>query len=212
MTSTLTDTLFDFRINVRPSKIPNSGYGAFLTFLGARKLKEEAKKKSQELLCDRLYVESATTKALEATIGHMNMSVVLRGEDLHGNWNNVLFPITRFPLKAIIPNGKEVNIKLTPHSIHDDVKQLRDRKEIKPLDNGLGHFKIFTEEDYEHDDAIQYCSDDFGIVDLGRYGPFSKYGKKYTCLALLDEDSIPISNAMTNPSLIQTVKHYKNLI
>ena len=32
--------------------------------------------------------------------------------------------------------------------------------------------KMFTEEDYESDDAIKFCSDDYGTIDLGRYGPF----------------------------------------
>jgi hypothetical protein len=125
----------------------------------------------------RLLVDAITTHPIEATIGDMNMSVVLKGIDLHGNWNSDLFSLTRFPLQASLPNGKEVSVKLTPHKIHDDILQLRNRKEIKVLENGLGHFKIFTEKDYEPDDTIQYCSEEFGIVDLGRYGPFLKHGE-----------------------------------
>lgn len=38
------EMLFDFRVDVQKSRIPNSGNGAFLTFLGARRLKDECKR------------------------------------------------------------------------------------------------------------------------------------------------------------------------
>ena len=38
------EILFDFRIDVRQSCIPNSGNGAFLTFLGARRLRDDCER------------------------------------------------------------------------------------------------------------------------------------------------------------------------
>ena len=126
---------------------------------------------------ERIIVESKTTHFLEASIGHMDVSVTLQGRDLHGNGNNAHFSNTRFPLKAIGVDGKEVSVFIGPDDVHDDIQGLRDRKEIKSIKNGIGHFKNFTEEDYEDDNTIKYCSEQHGSVDLGRYGPFSKTGK-----------------------------------
>ncbi len=173
------EILFDFRINIRKSNIPNSGSGAFLTFLGARKLKEEAKQKSINILMGRIYVESDTTKSLQAKIGNYNLAVTLKGHDLHGNGNNNHFTCTRFPLQARDPgNGHEYSVKIGPHEIHEDIQNLRDRKEIPFPKNGLGFLQMFTEKDYEDDDEIKYNSDQFGNVDIGRYGPFLKTGER----------------------------------
>ena len=46
LAATLADILFDFRVDVAPSRIPNAGMGAFLTFLGARHRKVEADRKT----------------------------------------------------------------------------------------------------------------------------------------------------------------------
>jgi hypothetical protein len=42
------EILYDFRVHVRASNIPNSGYGAFFTFLGARRLKAGSRGKKLE--------------------------------------------------------------------------------------------------------------------------------------------------------------------
>lgn len=170
------ETLFDFRINIRESKIANSGYGAFLTFLGARKLKEEARKKSIDFLKDRIYVESDTTKNLQAKDGNFNMSVKLMGSDLHGNGDSNFFTFTRFPLLAKDLNGKEYSVKIGPHHIHEDIKELRKRKEMPFPENGLGLLCMFSDGDFESDNETKYSSEEFGIIDIGRYGPFLKTG------------------------------------
>jgi len=171
-----TEQLFSFRINIRQSGIPDSGYGAFLTFLGARKLKERARILSEKLMKDRLefeefYDENEEPPTLEAVIGDYNVIVTLTGQDLHGNGNCTYFSYTRFPLKAKLYD-KIQNVFIGPNEVHDDVQALRSRNEIASPENGLGKLKMFTDDDYESDDETQFCSIDQGTIDLGRYGPF----------------------------------------
>lgn len=118
----------------------------------------------------RIILESDTKKPLEATIDNMNVAVRLEGNDLHGNRNNPYFSKTRFPLEADLGDGRHVRVNIVPDSIHDSISDL-----VKQ--NGLGHFKIFTEEDYEPDNTIQFVSKNWAIIDIGRYGPFLKTGK-----------------------------------
>ncbi len=173
------EKLFDFRINIRKSKIPGSGHGAFLTFLGARKLKGESKQRSQDFLKDRIFVYTHTTKPLHAKVGNYNVDVKLKGHNLHCNGNIGYFYISRFPLRAKDPNsGREYNVMIGPHSVHEDIQELRERREVPHVDNGLGFLEIFSEDDYESDNETRYSSKEFGAVDIGRYGPFLKTGKK----------------------------------
>ena len=118
-------------------------------------------------------------KPREATIDKMNISVTITGDNLHGNGNNAYFPLTRLPLTAICRDGNEIKVKIGPHCVHEDIQRMQKEKEKKLPKNGLGHLKIFSNEDYEPDDSIQFCSDDIGmgLIDIGRYGPLKKTGK-----------------------------------
>lgn len=83
--SFLLDVLFDFQIDVRDSSIPGAGKGAFLTYLGARRLKPAC-----VLLGDQEMKKRASTKEeLQATMpsGH-GCTVKICGENLHGNNNS----------------------------------------------------------------------------------------------------------------------------
>ncbi len=133
-------------------------------------MKEKAKRLSQTIMKGRIPLENDTKKPLEAIIDNMNVAVRLEGNDLHGNGNNPYFPSTRFPLEADIGDGRHVRVNIVPDSIHDSISGL-----VKQ--NGLGYFKIFTEQDYEPDDTIQFVSKNWAIIDIGRYGPFLKTGK-----------------------------------
>lgn len=151
-----------------------------MTFLGASKLKEKAKKKSDEMIKDRrVIVESDTKEPLTATIDNMNVSVTLTGKNLHGNGNSNFFSMTRFPLEASLPNNRNVSVTIVPNSAHECLQELRDKGEIPSPKNGLGHLEMFTEDDYEADHKITFSSknNNCGCIDLGRYGPFLKTGK-----------------------------------
>ena len=80
------EALYYFRLHVSKSKIPKSGCGTFLTFLGARLLNPDAIKRREKLMEGRYPIYVPTKEPLEAkgTDG-MNFSVSLHGENLHGN-------------------------------------------------------------------------------------------------------------------------------
>ena len=173
------ESLYDFRLYTSKSLIPNSGLGAFLTYEGARLLKPEAAKRSKKLVNGRYPVDVPTSRFLEAKgIDGMNVSVVLEGDNLHGNGNNPYFRVTRFPLKAILQNGDCIRVTIGPASIHEDIDLLRKHKEIPSHVDGLGHFKINTNDDYVKSEE-DFCthSDGCGLIDIGRYGPFLHSGK-----------------------------------
>jgi hypothetical protein len=70
--------LYDFRVDIATSKIPNAGLGAFLTFLGARHLKDEAfGKKGPKPIQKSLQLEDTLEAFGES--GH-GMHVRLTGE------------------------------------------------------------------------------------------------------------------------------------
>lgn len=181
------ETLYDFRLYTGESHIPNSGFGAFLTFEGARLLKPEAAKRSKQLMKDRYPIDVPTARFLEAKgIDGMNVSVSLKGDNLHGNGNNPYFRVTRFPLKATLQNGKRVQVTIGPEKIHEDIDLLRKNNEIPSHTDGFGHFKITTKDDYTESEE-DFCShsDGCGLIDIGRYGPFLHSGKKHYSIGLL---------------------------
>jgi len=128
-------------------------------------------------------------------------SVSLTGNNLLGNGNSPYFTITRFPLYARIPSqegfgscvrdtnaneskiqesSNDIRIWLRGNGIHEDIDLLRDEQKISHPVDGIGHFHMHSETDYETDDGAEFCSYDkgCGLVDLGRYGPFHKKDRK----------------------------------
>ena len=90
------ETLYDFRVEIKPSNIPNSVLGAFVTFLGARVLKRSASDRSARLVvqhvaddvCGNLSVK--THEELTAEMyGGRKMHVTLKGDNLHHNDNSL---------------------------------------------------------------------------------------------------------------------------
>ena len=63
------ETFFEFKIEVKESLIPNAGFGAFLTFLGGRKLSKKSKKKAKEWLQNIDICIPETMNSLHGTIG-----------------------------------------------------------------------------------------------------------------------------------------------
>ena len=77
-------------MDIKASDIPNSGYGAYLTYLGARKLTPGAKARSARLIEAHDADEDETTEPLSATTIHgMTMDVTVKGLDLHSNDNSL---------------------------------------------------------------------------------------------------------------------------
>lgn len=159
------DTIYDLKIQVKQSEIPGAGMGAFLTFEGARLLKEELRTVAAKTREERIFHETDTTKPLEAAYpGGYGVAVKLTGKNLHGN-NNIHY----WPEEALDAwKAKRAS---------DDLDS--DDEEESPNTVGakrIGHLGIHTENDYISDPSIELTSVNFS-VELGLYGPVLKRGK-----------------------------------
>ncbi|GKY98086.1 hypothetical protein MPSEU_000766500 [Mayamaea pseudoterrestris] len=113
------NTMYDFLITVKPSKIANGGYGAFLKYVGARRLIKNAYERGRRAMKEYKLCETEDTEAVLQAVsatGH-GVAVKLTGDCLeHSNSTYI---------------HKEHNTP--PPSIQ----------------NGIGLLGMFTEDDYE---------------------------------------------------------------
>lgn len=152
------DTIYDLSIQVRQSEIPGSGMGAFLTFRGARVLKEHLREEADKKLAARVFHEPITMKPLEAiSPDGFGITVKLTGNNLHGNQNN---PYWR-------PEDLQAEKDGTGNRLQSD--------DSSPDEERVGHLGLHTEDDYVSDPTIALRCVDFSI-ELGRYGPVLKSG------------------------------------
>lgn len=177
----MTENIYDFKVDIRKSLIPNSGHGAFLTFVGSRILKQESKRLSKKFMRGRFALDVPTTRYLEyKTTDGMTSSLTIKGDNIHGNDNNPYFPLSRFPIYGKLENGVEFRVKIRGLNVHEDIDLLKERGELPSPKIGLGHLCIHSELDYVNDE-MSFCSYDkgCGLIDLGRYGPFLKAGETF---------------------------------
>lgn len=180
------EILFDFKVDIRKSGIPNSGHGAFLTFRGARMLKQELQERNTRKLESRCCFIPKTMTPLHAmhTDG-FGVKVTLTGRDLHGNRNSVYWPETLFPLQAYLPGRpRPTDVQLTGENLHYD------SDEDEPLGlsccpKRIGFLGLHTASDYLPADDIEFASssEGCGYLSLGRYGPAGRTGKAWLVLA-----------------------------
>lgn len=159
------------------SSIPNAGLGAFLTFLGARRLPKIQAERAQFLLDSRPYKELKTTKPLYALHPDgFGLKLILNGEDLHSPYNN---PYLLQALYAVHPKtNRPMKVKLAhAHDLYyeDEVDALKNPKGRQRI----GFLGIHDETQYFHEPkrTFSILKDYCGLIDLGRYGPFRKEGK-----------------------------------
>lgn len=168
---------------VEKSGIPNAGMGAFLTYMGARKLNTDSEiyKVCDAMLSDCHYREEMTMAHLVAVMPDgRTKGVALTGDNLHGNYNCVYWPrCLPNPIKALIPgtdplstqtNAKTINVKIVGESI-EAFQELKDR----PTD-GIGHLGMYQPGDYEHVSGV-CCNQNFCIELDAPYAPLGPTGK-----------------------------------
>jgi len=178
------ETLYDFRVDIGTSLIPNSGYGAFLTFLGARVLQPHLQEQSDKILENRIAHVPPTMFPLSATTPDGSIvRVAMAGDNLHGNDNCLYWPESSIPLFAPKSNGDLVRVKTKGANIRaesDSSLAFVTSARKKRNGRGLGFLEIFAETDYIHDSSREFCSysDGCGLIDLGRYGPLQKEDRK----------------------------------
>ena len=141
-----TETLYDFRVDIKKSSIPNAGHGAFLTYLGARVLKKKAQERSSRLMNQHFIVDEAdvvTHLPLSAkTLGGRTMNVKLTGDNLHYNDNNIYWSKKRARKYASKESFDENEVDC---DVYDEVKKLRN---TVPDGQGIGFLGINNESDY----------------------------------------------------------------
>ena len=146
-----TETLYDFRVDIKKSSIPNAGHGAFLTYLGARVLNESAQQRSTRLMQEHTTEgEVGTHLPLSAkTLGGRTMNVTLTGDNLHYNDNNIYWSKKRFRKYATESNRRDSMESFDENEVncdvYDEVKKLRN---TVPDGQGIGFLGINKESDY----------------------------------------------------------------
>eukprot|EP00986_Skeletonema_menzelii_P012290 scaffold6718_cov132-Skeletonema_menzelii.AAC.1 len=177
-----TETLYDFRVEIRPSNIPNSGLGAFLTFLGARVLRKGASDRSARLIVQHgTYDENGnlfvkTQEELTAEVfGGRQIHVTLKGDNLHHNDNSLYWSKERQRyLKAHV----DKHGTLLDHFDEDEIcckvnSEVKKYRSKIPEKERIGFLGIHSESDYVEDKTLVFSSEKHGLgmLELGRYGP-----------------------------------------
>ena len=185
------DILYDFKVTIRQSQIENSGYGAFLTYLGARLLNEERRGRTWDVLdnCSGRPPD-ASLKPLEATFRRTNpifpdshrATVKLKGEHLDEYGGEEYWADTQNDLFAVMSGSKnKIKIKLTDNNneLHDNGQDLLASRDLQPGETPIGFRHLHRESHYDKV-SIPFCSYfvSCGLIDLGRYGPFRRSDRK----------------------------------
>ena len=183
------ETLYTFRVEIKPSKIPNSGLGAFLTFVSARVLTKAASERCSRLLSEhRTYDENGdifvkTQEELAAEVyGGRKMRVTLKGDNLHHNDNSLYWSKER---QRHLTRHIEEHGTILDHfdedeiccKVNSEVKKYRSK--IREGER-IGFLGIHSESDYVEDKNVVFSSEKkgLGMLELGRYGPHRRVDVK----------------------------------
>ncbi len=169
----LEETLYDFQLDIRESTIPNAGNGAYLTFLGARKLTKQAATRSERLLKQHVIEDMTDLEPLTAKLpGGLGIGVTVTGRNLYGNDNNQYWSKNRSQLFfEHCQNGTispELDENLVQCEIHREVLKLRSKVEDGKR---IGFLGIHSESDYVESDDELFWSGPESMFEIGRYGP-----------------------------------------
>lgn len=177
--------MYNLRIHVEESGFEGGGYGGFLTYLGALKLRDDVAKRGAQILQSRHVYFPKTTCLLDVVDPTDGYEKTLRivGENLHGNHNNCYWPKMQIPREALSPKtGRTLTVSLTGASSYVDDQDATDAEYIeRRLDfmktwgmKPIGYLGIYTIHDYVPADVPL---DLHGrMIHLGRYGPFQNKG------------------------------------
>lgn len=188
--SPLQAVLYSFRAFVGKSSIPGAGYGAFLEFTGARRLNEQSNARRDRLITELVVYEPKTMQPLQAVPedGGSGVTVLLKGENLHGNYNRLYWPSNarkvlkaRILYEAVCKNTvfskATEKVRIVGEHIHDVLEyeafSVNQSGSLQPI----GHFGIQVACDYVKDPTIRTFFTGVNCIDLGRYGPFRNKGK-----------------------------------
>ena len=139
-------------MEAKPSWIPNAGNGAFLTFLGARKLRKQHDLGTQEET-----IQPLVSKDCEGY--HMNIKTV--GKHLQGKDKSMQYPMpTSLPPLHGTPEERAVDGNKYPWKLEPEGTSLLSR--------------------YVENSEIEFSTEQPGcsVIEIGRYGPFRRSDRK----------------------------------
>ncbi|KAL9178426.1 hypothetical protein ACHAXT_003756 [Thalassiosira profunda] len=152
-----TEALYNFRVGIKPSSIPNAGHGAFLTYLGKRVLKPEAAARSarlwqqHEVDTDAIELMRHPLEVDKPDGGRMFVQLSSSGETL--------------PPLFVAKIGK----------VSREVERLR----VEAGGKGIGLLGIHKESDYMPSDNDElFWNYPESLFELGRYGPHRPEDRK----------------------------------
>lgn len=157
------DVIYEFRVEAKPSLIPNAGNGAFLTYLGAREVKDPGDE--SDALRKVEIKQLLVSKDVEGY--HMNIRVVGKGiletddgtKDVQYPAPTSLPPIHEAPERCEMGSG--VNCNRYPWKLDAKGNAMLSKYAENPDINFVTNQKG--------------CS----VIDLGRYGPFRRSDRKF---------------------------------
>lgn len=189
--------------------------GAFLTFIGARRLQQKTRIRATELLDARPYKELTTMRPLVAKLSDgFGMGVSLTGAHLHGPYNSTyLLPA----LKAANPGtGRKIKVRLANSQ---DVSYYPDELEAMKnpnKDERFGFLGIHHENHYRCDTKKTFASahEGCGLIDIGRYGPFRREGTPHWCLKDMYRfgEFFCTNTLLFHSSLIKKIESLRNIL
>lgn len=155
--------------------------GAFLVYMGARKLKPERAVIANQIVDSSVYYSPKTKEKLFAeTPDGRTVAVRLHGENLHGNYNCQYWPRTAIQMlqASFLPHVIERSIIF--RKAVERIKIVGSGMESHPelatrSAEGIGNLGLYCDQDYEHVPGVAFAVD--LCIDLGIYGPLSKTGK-----------------------------------
>lgn len=180
-------TIYSFRAFAAKSKLPGAGMGAYIEFMGVKRLNKTSDERRLRLLYQLDHYESLTKQPLQAHPSKYGsgVTVFLKGNDLHGNRNQdfqlkqlkAVIPKNALRKKSILRMKNEFTVRIKSEedlqlNIEYDANYVHDDSPLHPI----GHLRVQTDCDYYLDHSTTEYDSNLNCIDLGRYGPFQKGG------------------------------------
>jgi hypothetical protein len=184
--------LYTFRAFAAKSTIPGAGLGAFIEFIGARRLNETSNERRLRILDHVVPCLPKTMRPLQACFEEDGggISVYLKGENLHGKMNRDYRP--KFSKKKLVATFQAQTLQTAKPSVvrskaetvrlvsNDDLHEILEYEAFFVSESSairpIGHLNIHTDCDYDVDKSISEFYTGVNCIDLGRYGPFQPKG------------------------------------
>ncbi len=155
------DVIYEFKVEAKPSWIPNAGNGAFLTFLGAREAFSEEEDSPPEVET----IQPLVARDVEGY--HMNLRIV--GEHLLETHNDN--KRAQYPAPTSLPP-----IHGIPETFEMDADPVSNTYPWKLQPEGEELLSKYTK-----NSDILFSTTQIGcsVIELGRYGPFLRSDRKF---------------------------------